>query len=159
MKQCKSLLFLSVLALLGAGHAMAEPQGIFGWWPGHQKWINYRHYNNYLENSKDTQNTQWNEEDWYVQDWVSQSKDGFTLIDGWFKTDILREQDEERGVPVIVVGPMFYHLSGFDKRRVMTTLDSVYNVTTDGAHPAIVLKDWKTHRDVGIYTKEGLQLE
>lgn len=160
MRQFKSLFLLALLLISAAGTAMAEPKvGIFGWWPGHWKWVEYKNFNSYLETGKDTQNTQWSREDWYVQDWISQNHDAFAMIDQWFKVDILREQDEADDVPLLVVGPMFYRLSGFDKRRVITTLDAVYGITDNGAHPVILLRDWKTRRQIGLYTKDGLQLE
>ena len=63
------------------------------------------------------------------------------------------------GVPVLLVGPQFYHLGGFDKRRVITTLDTVYGITESGEHPVIILKDWHTKREIGLFSKDGLQLE
>jgi hypothetical protein len=150
-------LILAVSALALSAPAFAADG--FGWWPGHWEWARYKNFNPYLEEGKKTQNTQWDEQDWYVQDWISQHGDGFKLIDGWFRTDILHEQDEEGGVPVVIVGPQFYRLSGFDKRRVMTTLDAVYGVTDNNAHPVILLKDWRTNRQIGVFTKDGLQLE
>ena len=160
MKKINLLILLLVVVMSGAAPALAESKvGIFGWWPGHWQWAQYKNFNSYFEEGKKTQNTQWDEEDWYVQDWISQNEDGFKLIDGWFKTDILHELDTDDDVPNLVVGPMFYRLGGFDKRRVVTTLDAVYGVTEKGAHPIILLEDWKTRRQIGIYTKDGLQLE
>ena len=151
-------LFL-VLMGFGAPSFAQSKVDVFGWWHGHDEWADYSKFNGYLETGKDTQNQQWANEDWYVQDWVAQNKDAMTLVDGFFRTDIFREQGEEGGVPVVVVGPQFYRLGGFDKRRVMTTLDAVYRVTQDGTRPVIRLKDWYTKRDIGIFTKDGLQLE
>lgn len=154
------LISLAVLAGAFTAPAMAEPKPWpLGWWPGHWDWAEYKNFNSYLEKGKDTQNQQWSREDWYVQDWVSQSEDEFKLIDGFFKADVLREQTEEDDVPVLIVGPQFYRLGGFDKRRVLTTLDAVYGITDRGEHPLIVLKDWHTDREIGIFNKDGLQLE
>lgn len=164
MKKYNKLILLTFLTLFWAGlsvqtsHA-ATSLNPFGWWSGQDTWEKFKNYNPYLEKGKDTQNQQWAAEDWYVQDWVAQNKDGLTLIDGFFRADILREQADEKGMPVIYVGPQFYRLGGFDKRRVMTTLDAVYAITENPAHPTIFLKDWMTKRDIGIFTKEGLQLE
>ena len=152
---CMGLLMVS---MAGPAFAQAQPWP-FGWWPGHWKWTSYKKFQPYLENGKHTQNQQWAAEDWYVQDWISQNKDGFTLIDGFFRSDILREQTESDNVPVLIVGPNFYRLGGLDKRRVLTTLDSVYGITAGGEHPLIILKDWNTKKEIGLFTKEGLQLE
>lgn len=148
--------------MLGASvaPAMAEPKPwMFGWWPGHWEWTSYKKFHPYLENGKETQNQQWAAEDWYVQDWLAQNEDSFKLIDGFFRTDILRKQDEDDGVPVLIVGPQFYRLGGLDKRRVVTTLDTVYGITESGERPMIILKDWHTKREIGTFTKAGLTLE
>jgi len=154
------LLFLSLAFVFSTSPSFAQEKAwIFGWWPEHWKWVEYTKFNPYLEMGKDTQNQQWANEDWYVQDWVAQNKDALTLIDGFFRADILREQKEDDGVPVVVVGPQFYRLGGFDKRRVITTVDAVYRITEDGTKPVIILKDWFTKKHIGIFTKDGLQLE
>lgn len=147
-----------MLSTAGSAHAEPKPW-MFGWWPGHWEWTSYKKFHPYLENGKQTQNQQWAAEDWYVQDWLSQYENEFALIDGFFKADILRKQTSDDNVPVLIVGPQFYHLGGLDKRRVLTTLDEVYGITASGEHPAIILKDWHTKREIGIFTKDGLQLE
>ncbi len=154
------LILLALFLILGADKSFAQSKDSpFGWSYDHWKWNSHTKFNGYLEKGKDTQNQQWANEDWYVQDWVAQNKDAMTLVDGFFRTDILRSQDVDDGVPVVLVGPQFYRLGGFDKRRVMTTLDSVYGITESGLNPVIRLKDWFTKRDIGIFTKHGLQLE
>ncbi len=122
-------------------------------------WQEYQKYNPYLENGKETQNQQWADQDWYVQDWVAQSANDKALVDGFFRSDILRDQTSEGGVPVLVVGSNFYRLGGFDKRRVITTVDAVYGITEGGKERTIVLRDWKTRHQIGVFTKDGLQLE
>ena len=164
MKKHNKLILLTFLTLFWAGlsaqtsHA-ATSLNPFGWWSGHDTWEKFKNYNPYLEKGKDTQNQQWAAEDWYVQDWLAQNKDAFKLIDGFYKADVLREQTDEDGVPVLVVGTNFYRLGGFDQRRILTTLDAVYGITDSGEHPVIILRDWYTKKDVGLFTKDGLQLE
>lgn len=156
----KLLICLGIFMLTTPSPVRAEPKPwIFGWWPGHWDWTSYKKFQPYLENGKETQNQQWGAEDWYVQDWLSQNQNNFALIDGFFKADILRKQTEEDDVPVLIVGPQFYRLGGFDKRRVLTTLDAVYGITESGAHPVIILKDWHTRREIGTFSKAGLTLE
>lgn len=155
--------FLVCLAVLLGAFAVPAMAGskatMLGWWPGHWEWAEYKKFNPYLEKGKETQNQQWAREDWYVQDWVSQHKNEFELIDGFFKADILRKQTADGDVPVLIVGPQFYRLGGLDKRRVVTTLDAVYGITDRGTHPVIVLKDWYTEREIGLFDKNGLQIE
>lgn len=159
MKTFKILICLAIFAGFGAQQASAAQFWPFGWWPGHWTWTSYKKFNPYLEKGKETQNQQWGAEDWYVQDWLSQYHDQFVLIDGFFKSDILREQTEDGDTPVLIVGPNFYRLGGFDKRRVLTTLDSVYGITDNTENAVILLKDWHTKKEIGVFTKAGLQLE
>jgi hypothetical protein len=151
-------LLLSVLLcaapLAGARADNELPYNPVNKWPS---WQEYKQYNPYLERGKDTQNQQWADEDWYVQDWVAQSASPKALVDGFFRADILREQTMRDGVPTIIVGPQFYRLGGFDKRRVITSVDAVYGITDGGQ--AILLHDWRTKRQIGVFTREGLQLE
>lgn len=160
MAKVNKLILLAFLALASVPSATNAAQlWPFGWWPGHWDWVNYKHFNNHLETGKDTQNQQWSEEDWYVQDWLAQNKDNLSLIEGFFKSDVFRKLDEDDGVPVLIVGTSFYHLGGLDKRRVLTTLDEVYGITAAPENRVIVLKDWHTKREIGLFTREGLQLE
>jgi hypothetical protein len=159
MIKAKTLILIALLGAVLASPAHARQDWPFGWWPGHWKWVTYKNFNPYLEKGKQTQNQQWGAEDWYVQDWVSQYENEFKLIDGFFKSDVLREQTDEDDVPVLIVGPNFYRLGGFDKRRVLTTLDAVYGITERGTHPVILLRDWHTNKEIGLFTKDGLQME
>lgn len=159
MSKIKFLFLIAFLALFAAGPAHAGKNAVFDWWPGHWDWVSYKKFNPYLETGKRTQNQQWAGEDWYVQDWLAQNKDAFKLIDGFYKADVLRKQTDEDGVPVLVVGTNFYRLGGFDQRRILTTLDAVYGITESGQHPVIILRDWYTKKEIGLFTKDGLQLE
>lgn len=160
MPRINLLTGLGILMLVGMPQvSQAAQYWPFGWWPGHWEWTSYKNFNPYLEKGKQTQSQQWGAEDWYVQDWLAQNKDNFTLIDGFYRSDILREQTDDDGVPVVIVGTNFYHLGGFDKRRVLTTLDAVYGITEAKQDAVIILKDWHTKKEIGLFTREGLQLE
>ena len=150
---------LLFLLLCAAPFSGARADNELPYFAGNERpsWQEYKQFNPYLERGKDTQNQQWADEDWYVQDWVAQSASPKALVDGFFRADILREQTMRDGVPVIIVGPQFYRLGGFDKRRVITSVDAVYGVTERGQ--AILLHDWRTKRQIGVFTREGLQLE
>lgn len=155
MPNFKPLFSLPLLAVLLAGCA----QPIWGGhWKTEQKWQDYKKGQPYLENGQESQNTQWNhKEEWFVQDWVAQHESGRELIAGFYRSDILREQTARDGKPILVVGPQFYRLSGYDKRRVITSVDSVYGLSERGS--VILLHDWKTRRQIGVFGKDGLQLE
>ncbi len=157
MKKPILLICTGLLTVLAAAPAQAD-WWPFGWSSREEEWQDYKKHNPYLETGKDTQNQQWVGEDWYAQDWFSQ-KDPQKLIDGFFQSDIFRKREQNKGATVLVVGPQFYRLGGFDKRRVVTTFDAAYGITSKAANPVIILRDWYTDRDIGLFTKDGLQLE
>jgi len=159
------MIFRNLLILLGflivSGTAQAEPKPFPLWWPSnHEKWETAKHHTKLLENGKHQQNSQWRDEDWYAQDWISQrGGDGMALIRGFYDARIIQEQDEDDGTAILVVGPNFYRLSGFDKRRVVQTVDAVYGITRTNPHAVIMLTDWHTGRHVGLYNEYGLQVQ
>ncbi len=155
----KPLILLVFLCL--AAPAQAEPKPSPFWWPSnHEKWESAKKHTRMLENGKHTQNSQWRDQDWYAQDWISQrGGDGMALIRGFYDNRILHDQKQDDGTAVLVVGPHFYRLSGFDKRRVVQTVDAVFGMTRRDPHAVIRLKDWHTRRDVGVYNEYGLSLQ
>lgn len=156
-----ALILFSFLAFFAsASSVMAKPKPWpFSWGPGHDEWTAYKKYNPHLENGKHSHNTQWQGRDWYVEDWLSQSRSGLTLINGFYRANILKDQDVDDDIPVLVVGPEFYRLSGYDKRRVAHTVDVVYGITRGKPNGTFILKDWHTKLPIGIYTEYGLQLQ
>ncbi len=157
------LLSFFVITLSASAGAQAKPKNDFlffqAWPPGHEEWTSYTKFQPYLENTKHPHNTQWAGYGWYAEDWITQSRSGLSLVNGFYQADILKDQETEEGVPVLVVGPSFYRLSGLDKRRVVTTVDTVYGVTKSHPNGTILLKDWHTKLGIGIYTEHGLQLQ
>ena len=151
------LILLVFLAFTPSAWAESKPW-ILSWSANHEKWENYKHFNPYLENGRDPHPTQWAQKDWYVEDWLSQRRSGLELVQGFYNVKILKDQEMEDGVPVLVVGPEFYRLSGFDKRRVVQTVDAVYGVTKSDPNQVVILKDWVTRRPIGLFTEYGLQL-
>ncbi len=118
----------------------------------------------YLEDSRHEQVPQWEHQDWYLEDWFTQEK-GMDMVKGFYEADIFRDQFQHQNrkkEPIapktLVVGPAFYRLSGFDKRRVVKVLDVTYGVTQKNKEAVFVLEDWHTHRPIGYYTKDGLRL-
>ncbi len=155
------VLFLAVLTinLVISGPVKAETKGFFGGWSAkHDQYRMAKKYNPYLENARHLQIPQWGHEDWYVEDWTSQT-DGMTLIEGFYAADILRDQKAGHAdLPILVVGPNFYRLSGFDKRRVATTVDTVYGMTERSENSSFMLEDWHTCLPIGTFDKHGLRL-
>ena len=113
----------------------------------------------YLGDTRHLQIPQWESEEWYVEDWTAQ-KPAMNIINGFYKADILRDQIKDAdNVPVLVVGPNFYHLSGLDKRRVITLVDKAYTLTGPDKQGGFFLQDWYTHKIIGAFDQEGLRLD
>jgi hypothetical protein len=120
---------------------------------------NDRPFDPYLEDVRHLQLPQWRFEDWYAQDWLNE-KDGMRLVEGFYRAQILADQKTGKNkMPVLVVGPNFYRLSGLDKRKVVTTVDTVYGITAqDPQTGSFLLQDWHTKRYIGAFDQEGLRL-
>lgn len=134
------------------------------WSDEHEYYTQMKSFQPYLENSRHEQVAQWEHQDWYLEDWFTQEK-GMDMVKGFYKADIFRDQSQPKnrkgqrtGVKKLVVGPSFYRLSGFDKRRVVTVLDATYGVTQSDKNATFILEDWHTKRPIGYYNKEGLRL-
>ena len=153
------LSFLTVLSAAGADAWAKSKANPWSWPQRHTIWSEAKHYQPYLENAKHPHPAQWADQDWYAEDWISQRQSGFNLVQGFYSSDIIRNQDVDDGVPVLVVGPNFYHLSGYDKRRVVHTIDVVYGVTQQQQGATIMLKDWYTKRAIGYFDNQGLSLQ
>ncbi len=118
----------------------------------------FKNHDAYLESARHIQIPQWADQEWYVEDWTSQT-DGATLIKDFYSADILRAQKVGQAeLPVLVVGPNFYRLSGFDKRRIATTVDAVYGITKRPTNASFILEDWYTKKPIGVFDEQGLRL-
>lgn len=152
-------LMLAVFTLSAAApSAQAEPKfaGLW-WWPSH--WKN-QDYNPHYDNGTDPHNSQWTDKNWSPADWIKAAGgDGTSLVTGWINTKILvGSYKDSDGVPYLEIGPNFYQLSGYDKRRVTQTLDAIYQVTA--VEPRMFfIKDADTKKIIGTYSKEGLNLQ
>ncbi len=145
------------IACFAAVPARAEPKPwIWSWWESH--WDNLD-FEPYLDDAKHPHNSQWKDDKWRPEDWVAQRESQSELIRGFYTADILRSQYIDDDVPVLEVGPAFYMLGGQDKRRVAETIDAAYQVTSSRVNGIFMLYDWKTHKAVGVYTQNGLQLQ
>lgn len=154
------LSFAVFMALLGAApgaaHADAKPW-IWSWWPSH--WDNLT-FEPYLEGAKHPHNTQWDDKKWEPADWAAQKPKGsLQVIQGFYTANILKGQDVEDDVPVLIVGPNFYHLSGYDKRRVVAMVDDYYKITSRKLNGMFTITDWRSDKPIGVYTANGLQLQ
>ncbi len=167
-KYANILILLSFLSILGASYqANAEiKKSWWGWSKGHNHYREMKNYHPHLENSRHVQVPQWAHEDWYAEDWTAQKggnegdqSGGMKLIQGFYSADILRDQTTGHSeLPVLVVGPNFYRLSGYDKRRVVHIVDVVYGITEAKHDGSFLLTDWNTRRPIGVFDQNGLRL-
>jgi len=149
--------FLSITTYAWAG---AKPTRFF-WLSPH--WD--QGYSPYIEDSRISHNSRWEQDEWTPQDWVKNHGSTDAVIGALTKAHIISEFDntpflskwrgnpENHKLPVLKVGYGFQHLSSLEKRRVVQFVDYAYDV-----QGAMVLKDAKTRVPVGIYTELGLQL-
>ena len=148
---------LSVMTLFSS-NAQADDKWFYSSWPiGHFKDLDFS--KRYLEEAKIPHNRQWDGELWEPAVWIEQKRGGLRLINGFYKAGILEEQTVEDNIPYLHVGPQFYNLSGYDKRRVVETVDEVYEITSADADGMFYLFDNHQSRVVGIYTRHGLQIQ
>jgi len=158
--------FTNLLFLLALFHFFSVSEAHSGsWdWSWSKEHNNYMPRNNaspYLENHRDLQIPQWDHEEWVSENWTAQYDNPMKMIEGFYKADIIRDQifegsDDERAV--MVVGPNFYRLSGYDKRRVSHVIDVVYGITAQHKNNFFYLKDWNTKNYVGVFDQHGLRL-
>lgn len=163
MKYLRSLAILGVAAGLFAAapaHAVPKPSSLF-WWEGpfidHWKNLDFVPH---MEDAKHPQNSQWEhvKPTWKPDDWIAQRASADELVHDLYASDVFVQQKMNRNVPVLIVGPGFYKLGGYDKRRVTALLDQVYGITTSAPDGMYLINDW-TGMPVGAYTRYGLQLQ
>lgn len=153
-------LFFSYLILVVgiSASARAEPKFFYWSWPiEHFQNLNYTE--RYLEGAKVPHNRQWDGQQWTPQIWIEQKKDAVRLIESFYQTEILLDQKIENKVPVLHIGHNFYQLSGYDQRRVVRSVDEVYEITAPESDRLFILHDPARNKDIGLYTRNGLQLQ
>lgn len=149
------------------GPARAEPKPTsLGWWPWH--YWNLDFSKRYLEDGKTPHPSQWEFDAWTPDTWTNDRANEDAVIQGFYDTNILSRQYVDKGlipilhkgegIPVLEVGQNFLRLSDKDKRRVVAYVDSVWGITAkEGGMFYVNYKEW--NKPIGIYTKNGLQMQ
>ena len=158
--------FLTVFTLIFSSAAAYAAEGKDIWffhWQGAQ--------NNYLvkqqlkyENPRYEQlhhiHAQFDQSGWTPEQWIEREKDKpVALIERWVRAGILRSPDSDwQRIPSLIAGPNFYRLSGYDKRRVVKTVDAMHGYTKE---PPFMLRirDWKSEQIVGEYINGVLYMQ
>lgn len=156
------LVILSLVALALPGRAaLAESKPCwFAWWPSHWRAMNWekRHF----EDAKTPIVSQWASERWTPGDWIAQSGgDGLAMVQGFYNAGIVTDQYTDDDTPVLEVGPAFFHLGGYDKRRIVAAVDQAYRVTGRKSGPKTIrVVEDRTGKTIGYYTaSSGLVLQ
>lgn len=159
MKLPVCAIIAALVLVLAADPVRAEPKPwIFGWWPSH--WENLNFVEPYLDGPKHPHNTQWDSQGWETADWAAQREGGtLEVIHDYYRAGVLQRQYVDDHMPVLEVGPNFYHLSGQDKRRITRLIDDHFQITTNHLNAMYTLRDGRTGRPIGTYTAYGLHLQ
>ena len=159
MSLTRLLIFALVLGLLPLRAAQADPKPCwFAWWPSH--WTKMDWEKRHFEDGKTPINAQWNHQSWVPKDWIAQSGgDGVDMVQGFYNAGILADQYVDGDTPVLEVGPAFFRLGGYDKRRVVAAVDQVYKVTGRMGRSVIRVVEDRTGKTIGFYTASGLVLQ
>lgn len=156
-KIMKKTIYYSVLALIFGLVGLNTPAQA-GWLNCHEG----TDFAPYLENAKQPQNAQFRKETWKVEDWAPNAAAGHSRIDQFFRAGVLADFTSSSSMwhdhSTLSVGPGFYHLSRFDKTRVVTLFDHLYGVTSEPA-ATLYLEDQYTGKVIGVFTRWGLQLQ
>lgn len=117
-----------------------------------------KHFSPLLYEQGETFPARFEGKSWDPALWPLPYQDRDTFTRQLFDSDIIHDQYiQDQTIPVLVVGPNFYHLSDIDQYRVTNALDQLYGATT-GEYGGYMLQDYHTRRMIGSYTKAGLSL-
>lgn len=168
MRILAALLSLTLILAFSATQAHADPKpNYWFWWPSH--WED-QDFMPHLEKSKMPHNVQWEPglyigNEWHPQKWIDSAGSMRAVLDGFYNYDIIREQDVDGDIPVLVVGDGYMRLSGQEKRRVADFIDYVFQVTSTAPAGMYSIYYARTATlfgrgdPIGMYTKTGLQLQ
>lgn len=96
---------------------------------------------------------------WTPEVWTTNGGGEKSMMDKLYINGIITDQYIDDGVPVLEVGQHFMELAGNDQRRVVSYVDSVFGITQGHESGTIILNHWKADEAVGVYTRQGLQLQ
>ena len=162
-------LLCSVFILFAAADAQASPKPWYwSWWPSH--WDN-QDFKPYQEDSKLPHNVQWKSglyagQEWHPENWIKAKGSIRAVLDGFYDNNVIKGQDVDGDMPVLIVGDGFMRLSGQEKRRVTDFIDYVFQVTTTAPAGMYTIyydrtDNWLFGRGnpIGMYTDKGLSLQ
>ena len=151
--------FLTLLLLVSSASAWAGPgpkMWYYSWWSHHWKDQDFKPY---MDDPKMPHNTQWDDDLWTPQDWISHGGNAERVMDGFYKAQIVTRQYADDDMPILEVGQGFMRLSGQDQRRVVKFVDHVFGVTGNNEAGMFLINHAYSEETIGVYTRTGLQLQ
>ena len=130
---------------------------VFGWSPYH--WQNLDFDKPYLEESTTRHNSQWEFDHWRPQDWIESRGSADAVMENLYTYGIITKQYMDDDFPVLEVGLPFIQLSGQEKRRVTAFVDHVFGITRNPETGMYRLREHGTKRELGLFTRYGLQIQ
>ena len=148
--------FICFLAVFFSVEGQAvERFGKFIWGPPKSDFVRP-----YLEEAKLPHNSQWADDEWSPQDWIdARGGSVIAVVNGFYSAGIIKDQYFDDDVPVLEVGQTFIDLSGQEQRRVVAFMDDVFGVTSSSKAGVIEIEFHDDNKSVGLFTKDGLQLQ
>ncbi len=103
----------------------------------------------------------WQAPDWNTQEWDPSDYHTDAVLTRIQQANIITASYFDRtlfttAVPIVEVGPNFYHLSNQDKTNVVTYFNQAYDITN--IYGGFYLRDWRSGRIVGEFGPSGLYL-
>lgn len=140
------LLFLLSISYIESAQA--------GWFTGHTPAGS--DFRPYLSDGMAQQRVQQRFQEWDPTDWAPSLPSASARLDRLKRAQVINVYRESRWgcPPTLVVGPAFYHLSSYDKYRVVAFFDYMTKATT-GRMGTLRLRDHETDETIGYYTRAG----
>lgn len=101
---------------------------------------------------------QWKGQDWDPSKWDGKLWTPEIAVHKFYEGRIFERQYlRDNKMPVLVLGPTFYHLSDLDQRRTLKLLTDYTGIFAKG-YQMVELRDWHSKKVMGAYTPRGMFL-
>lgn len=113
----------------------------------------------YLNEAKIPHNSRWDNDTWTPEGWAMGAGSAEYMMQDLYAANIITDQYEDDGAPVLEVGRTFMQLSQQDQLHVVKFVDSVFNITKSAPAGMFYIYQEETEKPIGLYSAEGLQLQ
>jgi len=99
-------------------------------------------------------------EDWTPLRWGLKAEgNGEGLVHRFMRSGLITEQDVKDSVPVLEVSDLFLRLSDRDKRKVLMSIDHIYQITAQQNPGFFVVEHDPTDEIIATYGQAGMQVQ